>query len=631
MFPSPASACAEKIAILHLLHEVPTLPSTNAGPGPSSSFSKQYSLPFERERDLCSTLAFLSCTKDDPSRIPALSLQECPEKPALNVLLAVNSSQYGDGLQTLRNIEAGFEKIFLLLNQSPHGGLFSSPHIVICLLTVDIEEDVFGAIVSMCSVRIRERTRLVDRQATKQSLKQLLQVAMRSLSPSSPFLDMSRKALAKANLWLQHQTLARLQDMVESVRHLSRLDHLRDVLESIPNRQMDPHSKKSLLNMIKKLARYRDAARYLCRTAKKFAIVRRMKVQIVTLPRDSFQAWPSLSNAELSSTSAGLQLTKKTKKQFNQCLRLFGVSETAAVRQVMKCKSDIISKGKVHAEIQLIHHLEEQVSSASPRVICSSKDACFLCNAFITTHGKLYTPRSHGRLYPKWRLPLFAPNSGLEERFVTTLDNIIQESLRITLQRQKKTSNAPPLESTAPTVSLSNSTLIALETGAAGDPVGAALQTTDDIVVSPLSSGFATSEVQISADHLDEDKWQAAIQRDDTVSMPTKSAAQPTKTVLLPPGTEFAVTVKADSSSALYEAWPLILQIEYSAQTPDHDRTLLCHLERLREYDAEAVRNAQSATILDVDLLQESLTVSLKDFQNFYISAGGILLRVRVA
>ncbi len=119
MLASPASTCVEKIAILRFLHDVPKLPFTN--PVASSSFSNQYSLPFERERNLCSTLAFLSCTEDDPDRIPALCLHECPTKPALNVLVAVNTALFGDGLATLRNIEAGFGTIFSLLSQSPHG------------------------------------------------------------------------------------------------------------------------------------------------------------------------------------------------------------------------------------------------------------------------------------------------------------------------------------------------------------------------------------------------------------------------------------------------------------------------------------------------------------------------------
>ena len=483
----------------------------------------------------------------------------------------------------------------------------------------------------MCSVRIRERTHLVDKEATRQTLKQLLQDAMRALPSFSPFLERSRKLLSKINLWLQHRTLPRLQDMVESVQHLSRLDHLSGILESIPNRQMDPHSRKSLLNMIRKLARYRDAARYLCRTAKKFAIVRRMEMQIVTLPQDGFQATPSLANAEQTSTFSGVQLTKKQRKQFTQCLRILAVSEAEAFRRITERKSGIMSKGKVHAEIQLIHHFETPRSQPPPRVICSSKDACFLCNAFIAMHGKFYTPRCHGRLYPNWRLPVFTPKRDLDQRFINALNNVIQQSLRITLQRQKKITNQYPLESTVPTISLSNSTLVDSEAGAVDGTVGSELQTTGNILESPGFGGVTPKE-QVPADQPYEEQCQPAHQRAETVPIHVHSATPRAKRVSLPFGKQVAVTVQANASSVLYEAWPLILQIEYSVQTPDRDtqRTLKCRLERLREDDAEAVRITQNATTLDGDLLQEGLTVRPKDFQNFYISARGTLLRVSV-
>ena len=40
-----------------------------------------------------------------------------------------------------------------------------------------------------------------------------------------------------------------------------------------------------------------------------------------------------------------------------------------------------------------------------PRVICSSKSACYLCSLFFKLHGRFYVLRTHGRLYHKWTLP----------------------------------------------------------------------------------------------------------------------------------------------------------------------------------------------------------------------------------
>lgn len=60
---------------------------------------------------------------------------------------------------------------------------------------------------------------------------------------------------------------------------------------------------------------------------------------------------------------------------------------------------------KVHAEIQLLFFYELNDKLPRPRVICSSKSACYLCNLFFSLHGVFHIPRSHGRLYDKWTLP----------------------------------------------------------------------------------------------------------------------------------------------------------------------------------------------------------------------------------
>jgi hypothetical protein len=66
---------------------------------------------------------------------------------------------------------------------------------------------------------------------------------------------------------------------------------------------------------------------------------------------------------------------------------------------------DITQQGKIHAEIQLLFFYEPHPEGLQPRIICSSKSACYLCNLFIQIHGQFFMPRTHGRLYDKWILP----------------------------------------------------------------------------------------------------------------------------------------------------------------------------------------------------------------------------------
>jgi hypothetical protein len=88
---------------------------------------------------------------------------------------------------------------------------------------------------------------------------------------------------------------------------------------------------------------------------------------------------------------------------------------TRSKRSVCPADTTTLKKVEIHAEIQLLFYCELKASELPPRVICSSKDACFLCNALIFTHGNMHTPRSHGRLYPGWRLPFFPKLNEIEQ------------------------------------------------------------------------------------------------------------------------------------------------------------------------------------------------------------------------
>lgn len=107
---------AENIALLYLLHTVPDQTSSNPIPNILVR-QKGYTLPFEKERDLVSTLAFLSNVRDDPDRVPAVCIEEVSKPASLNVLLAVNKTTWSDGNQVLKTIKQGLERIFEAVGQ----------------------------------------------------------------------------------------------------------------------------------------------------------------------------------------------------------------------------------------------------------------------------------------------------------------------------------------------------------------------------------------------------------------------------------------------------------------------------------------------------------------------------------
>jgi hypothetical protein len=115
-----ATTCAENIALLHLLHNVPTLPSANSMNALSLRHT-DYALSTEEERSLVGTLAFLASIKDDPDHIPAVCVRPHPNLAALDVLLAVNKANRNDGHEILQISKEGFERIFGVLSRVGSG------------------------------------------------------------------------------------------------------------------------------------------------------------------------------------------------------------------------------------------------------------------------------------------------------------------------------------------------------------------------------------------------------------------------------------------------------------------------------------------------------------------------------
>ncbi|OAA36435.1 hypothetical protein NOR_07514 [Metarhizium rileyi] len=215
---------------------------------------------------------------------------------------------------------------------------------------------------------------------------------------------------------------------------------------------MDPSSRDSLLNMIKKVARYRSSARFLYRTAKRFPLAQAMKAIPVALPKVAFQIQKCDQIYSLDSYLRRIGTFHGKGKNLGQFCRLLQTSEQQAGDEFVKQSKKTLLEAKIHAEIQLIFHCEREKYIPFPRVISSSKDACFLCNAFIHMHGKFHTPRSHGRLYPGWRLPMLPEAAIFEQRFVQYLQSYARDSIKVVLSRRKKTTYPNPNESTVLTI-----------------------------------------------------------------------------------------------------------------------------------------------------------------------------------
>lgn len=123
-------ACANNIAALSVLHK-PHTSISNPSMNPQVSISKPfvnpqslhrrqwpgYSLPFDVETKLTSTLAFLASTIHKSETVTATCIQEIPEASAVNVLVAINKANVTEGKRVLVRIRRELREVFAALER----------------------------------------------------------------------------------------------------------------------------------------------------------------------------------------------------------------------------------------------------------------------------------------------------------------------------------------------------------------------------------------------------------------------------------------------------------------------------------------------------------------------------------
>ncbi|KAI0440128.1 hypothetical protein F4803DRAFT_528485 [Xylaria telfairii] len=641
----------ENIAMLHLLHRVPALPSLNII---TDIQSKQtgYSLPFAEERRLAAALAFLAHIKDGPDHIPAVCLQERPKQQSINILLAVNKGRPEDGKAYLSRIKGGFERIAATLSsiedQAP-----------------DVETLVFAVIIELCEDRILCRLRLKKKKRdsadqTRTNVIDGLRKVIDYLSNDSSentklFLREARNVLKLAVSWKKHQVVSDLKEVVEAVNSLRQTEKFKEILESIPNRHVAPSTRCHLVNMICKVSRYRESARILFRAARKSVLVRQMHVVVVELPNEAFK--PLATSADYcpdirTPVSRASNLTK-SQKDVKQICDLLKISVQAADTEYGKRVGDTLKNSKIHAEIQLLYYyqitlLHGQLSL--PRVICSSKSACWLCNAFILHHGKIYTPRSHGRLYPGWRLPNLHGGwfNDIAATFNQRLENVLANSLKTLHRRREKTTYNNPIESTVSTI-----------TWLSGPPndqklpdnlvKNEELEESNTVLVQDITESVKGAKTTSRDKTNSEEVPAKGANLKDCTSSDTPLSWSPVSTIISS-ASENADTSSVDASqgpqenaqiyrvalgdiSPIYPSGPLQLQFEYAGghQQPTYShcpRQLVCAVEWLSR-EAFQRLELKAGDVIDAgSLTGEEVSYSTDTADNIYLRAEETVLKL---
>ncbi|KAK3676561.1 hypothetical protein LTR78_003335 [Recurvomyces mirabilis] len=221
-----------------------------------------------------------------------------------------------------------------------------------------------------------------------------------------------------------------LKDLLVAIYQFD-IDGLEEALSYFRN--LDPSTKDYLSKALRKLSRYYDVALTLTNAARdtRYPIFNSVTVAPVVC-----------NNMDYLTPESKLEdfdqiLSRITNSPENKLL-LGSIPRADLRNRYADRMSNSKTKWKVHAEVQILLFYELNPALLRPRIICSSKSACYLCNLFFQIHGQFHIPRTHGRLYERWTLPCWTSEQSrmletitpLVERFNIALETRILEVLR---------------------------------------------------------------------------------------------------------------------------------------------------------------------------------------------------------
>ena len=318
---------------------------------------------------------------------------------------------------------------------------------------------------------------------------------------TSPHLDTYQRRLedllARLNDFevadvIRHKDVSRL---VDDIAWFMKAVPLASLLGGLTNQDMDPTARTRLLSCLSKVARYRECARFLCRKAQQIPMLRKTVVQKVL--RDAALVGNTFP---LIRTGVNLEQSLRRFQYMGRPVEISSLPEwlrKTAVASQMLFSDDVEKIGreaKVHAEIQLLAHYDRVSDDVvPPRVLASSKDACSLCSSTIRLHGKYELPKSHGKLYRKWRLPAMYQEGPLQRDLNHFLEGQISATLQTLIALTKRPLMSFLNESTIFPINVSASTL-------AGPP-STTISNISSSEIAALVQNVGENDTESEADH----------------------------------------------------------------------------------------------------------------------------------
>lgn len=237
---------------------------------------------------------------------------------------------------------------------------------------------------------------------------------------------------------------------------------LETILAKIPSTELEDNAKESLKNRLSHLGHYIPTTECLLRHARRVRLFQSIEVSPVYMKpidftarlKEHMQNQTGVSNGYMEGSAMVRDrkvVSTLDSPQRNKEKDLISLQE--------QIKNEVSQNEtqkwyKVHAEIQLLYHYETKKVAHAPRILKSSKHACFLCDFFIKIHrrffqGQFYIPTTHGRVYELWMLPEAQGLNSQRGRLLTMADRLIieLEDFRLSIASQKQVKRPDPPES----------------------------------------------------------------------------------------------------------------------------------------------------------------------------------------
>lgn len=406
----------ENVNLLWALNETPEVPKVCDLQHDGTDAHRQLTL--SRERQLASIIAFISAYSEDNRTVMAVTIEERAREESMTVRLATNS---GD----LAFVKGHLERIAAHLTNATHRGQSIASLLEMIELTcpdiprVDLVKEVHSQIIQLAHIRIKSRLRSKHSPEDRKKFRKgapkpsfieslashvdRLPANTQGMSPTG-VADLKVRCEALQNTFRALEAIESTEAESESVmallvkmtRQAFDMDANFDLAIALRKAHgLKPSLKDHLPVAIKKLGMYYSIGKDLVDAARstRYTIFNHITVETLDPPTSNIDSFGDIASFEAV-------IGRMQHGEVLPSAKLDQVKEKYESRRLEKP-----SGWKVHAEIQLLLHYESTSTRLAPRIICSSKSACYLCHLFVELHGRFQVSRTHGRVYEKWALP----------------------------------------------------------------------------------------------------------------------------------------------------------------------------------------------------------------------------------